>query len=124
MPSSDIPEGCVLVGPRNSRFFIFSDQLLAILHAMYLVSNKVASNEAKITVFLHISYNYLCTCHPSSPKCCPCQFCLAWKMKNVKYLQNRSERVSNSTRNLSYLTYFFQFSCSAECRQSLLCLLQ
>ena len=43
-PYSDIPEGCVLVGPRNSRFFIFSDRLLAILHAMYLVSNKVASN--------------------------------------------------------------------------------
>ena len=40
----DIPEGCVLVGPQNARFFIFSDRLLAILHAMYLVSNKVALN--------------------------------------------------------------------------------
>ena len=62
-----IPEGCVLVGPRNSRFSIFSDRLLTVSHAIYLVSNKVASNYAKITVFLHISYNYLRTCHPSSP---------------------------------------------------------
>ena len=38
-------------------FFIFSDRLLNILLAMYLVSNKVASNPAKITVFLHLSYN-------------------------------------------------------------------
>ena len=43
-PYSDIPEGCVLVGPRNSQFLIFSDRLLTISHAMYLVSNKVASN--------------------------------------------------------------------------------
>ena len=41
---SDIPEGRVLVGPRNAQFFIFSDRLLAISHAMYLVSNKVTSN--------------------------------------------------------------------------------
>ena len=40
----DIPEGCVLVGHEIARFFIFSDQLLNILLAMYLVSNKVASN--------------------------------------------------------------------------------
>ena len=40
----NIAEGCVLVGPRNVRFFIFSDCLLTILHAMYLVSNKVSSN--------------------------------------------------------------------------------
>ena len=56
---SDIPDGCVLFGPGNARFFIFSDSLLAISHAMYLVSNKVALSQAKITVFLHISYNYL-----------------------------------------------------------------
>ena len=57
MVYSDIQEGCVLFGPRNSRFFIFSDRILTISHAMYLVSNKVASNEAKITVFLHFLYN-------------------------------------------------------------------
>ena len=62
---SEIPEVCVLFGSRNSRFFIFSDHSLTILHAMYLVSNKVASNQAKIIVFLHISYNYLLTYMPS-----------------------------------------------------------
>ena len=41
---SDIPEGCVLFGPRNAHFFTFSDSILTILHSMYLVSNKVASN--------------------------------------------------------------------------------
>ena len=30
-----IPEGCVLVGPQNARFFIFSDRLLTISHAMH-----------------------------------------------------------------------------------------
>ena len=40
----DIPERYVLVSPRNSRIFIFSDRLLTISHPMYLVSNKVASN--------------------------------------------------------------------------------
>ena len=65
---SDITEGCVLFGPRNSRFFIFSDHLLTITHAMYLLSNKVASNQAKITVFLHVLYNYLHTCYHSSSK--------------------------------------------------------
>ena len=54
-PYSDIPEGYVLVGTRKSRFFTFSDRLLAISHAIHLVSNKVASNQAKITGFLHIS---------------------------------------------------------------------
>ena len=39
-----IPEGCVLVGPLSLRILIFSDHILTILHAMYLVSNKVASN--------------------------------------------------------------------------------
>ena len=43
-PVSDIPEGCVLFGPRNARIFTFSDRLLIILHAMYSVSNKVASS--------------------------------------------------------------------------------
>ena len=43
-PYSDIPEGCVLFGPQNARFFIFSDHLLSISHAMYLVSNKDALN--------------------------------------------------------------------------------
>ena len=43
-PISDIPEGCVLFGLLIARFFIFSDRLLNILLAMYLVSNKVALN--------------------------------------------------------------------------------
>ena len=38
-PYSDIPEGCILVGPQNSHFFIFRDRLLTILHDMYLVPN-------------------------------------------------------------------------------------
>ena len=41
---SDIPKGCVLFGLLIARLFIFSDRLLNILLAMYLVSNKVASN--------------------------------------------------------------------------------
>ena len=41
---SDIPEGCILFGLLIARLFIFSDRLLNILLAMYLVSNKVASN--------------------------------------------------------------------------------
>ena len=55
-PYSDIPEGCVLFGPRDSRFCIFSDNLFTILHAMHLVSNKVASNQAKITTRFHILF--------------------------------------------------------------------
>ena len=43
-PYSDISEGCILFGPLNSRFFIFNERLLMISHAVYLVSNKVASN--------------------------------------------------------------------------------
>ena len=54
-PYLDKPEGCVLFVPQNSQIFIFSNGLLTILHAVYLVSNKVASNQAKITVFLHLS---------------------------------------------------------------------
>ena len=45
----------------------FGGRFLTNLHAIYSVSNKVASNKAKITAFLHLSYNYLRTCHPSSP---------------------------------------------------------
>ena len=56
---SDILEGRIFFGPRNARFFIFSDFLLTILHALYLVSNKVASNGAKITIFLHILYSWI-----------------------------------------------------------------
>ena len=48
---SDIPEGCVLVGPQFARIFTFSDRLLTILHAMYLVSTKDALNKTKTTVF-------------------------------------------------------------------------
>ena len=43
--------------PLNCTFLIFSGRLLNSLLAMYLVSNKVDSNLAKITVFLHLSYN-------------------------------------------------------------------
>ena len=53
-PYLDIPEGCVLFVPQNARFFIISDRILIISHAMYLVSNKVASNYAEIAVFLHM----------------------------------------------------------------------
>ena len=56
-PYLEVPEGCVLVCHSIARFLIFSDRLLNILLAMYLVSNKVASNPDKITVFLHLSYN-------------------------------------------------------------------
>ena len=59
MPYSYIPEGCIIFGPQSARIFIFSDCFLTILHAIYLVSNKVALNQAKITVFLHLSY--ICT---------------------------------------------------------------
>ena len=55
-PYSDIPEGCVLVYPQNAHVFTFSDRLLTISHAMYLVFNKVSSDQAKITVFLQLLY--------------------------------------------------------------------
>ena len=111
----DIPEGCILVGPRNSRFFIFSNRLLIILHAMYLNSNKVALNQAKITVFLHTLYNYLRTCHPSSPKFELLKFVWPgrWE-KSVKYLPNCSEGVQ------CYLEFevFDTFSVFMLCRMS------
>ena len=40
-PYSDISEECILVGPQFAWIFTFSDRLLTILHAIYLVSNKV-----------------------------------------------------------------------------------
>ena len=65
---SDIPERCVLVGPQSAQFFTFSDRLLTIPHAIYLVFNKNALNWTKITGFLHILYYYLRTCHQLLPK--------------------------------------------------------
>ena len=59
MPYSYIPEGCIIFGPQSALIFTFSDRFLTILHAIYLVSNKVALNQAKNTVFLHLSY--ICT---------------------------------------------------------------
>ena len=49
MAVSNIPEGCILVGPQSTRIFIFTfiNRSLTILHAMYLASNKVALNQAK-----------------------------------------------------------------------------
>ena len=120
-PYLDIPE--VLFGPRYSRFFRFSDHLLTISHAMHLVSKKPTLDWTKITVFLHISYYY--TCHPSSP---------TFELLKIVWLGSKMEKVSNTcqtilressaTRNLRYLTLFFQFSCSTECRQSPFCLLK
>ena len=43
---SNILAGRVLVGPQYARIFTFSNHLLMILHAMYLLSNNVVSNEA------------------------------------------------------------------------------
>ena len=61
---------------------------------MYLVSNKVASNQAKITVFLHILYNYLRTCHSSLPRFELLKIVFFQEDgKSVKYLENRSEGV-------------------------------
>ena len=57
--------GVSFIWPLKFTIFIFSDLLLTILHAMHLVSNKVALNQAKITVFSYISYNYLHTYMPS-----------------------------------------------------------
>ena len=53
-PYLDIPEGCVIVDPQSARFFAFSNCLLKNSHAMYLVSNKVAS-----FFYIYHMYNYL-----------------------------------------------------------------
>ena len=116
-PYSDIPEGCVLVGLRSSRFFIFGDRSLTISHATYLVSSKVASNEAKITVFLHISCNYL-TRHPSSPNFELPKIVLPGRWKKVSNTCQTVLRESSATRNLGYLTLVFRVSCSTEFWQS------
>ena len=51
--------------PSKCMNFVFSNCILTILHAMHLVSNKVASNWAKITVFLHTYIMQLSTYMPS-----------------------------------------------------------
>ena len=118
---SDILEGRIFFGPRNARFFIFSDFLLTILHAMYLGSNKIASNEAKITVFLHISHN---TCHPSSPKFELLK--IAWAGRWDKKCQRPGKLSWGSPilPRMSGFLHLFQFSCSKKCRQSPYCLLK
>ena len=108
---SDILEGCVLVGPRNARFFTFSDRLLTISHAMYLVSNKATSNRTKITVFLHISYIYLRTCHPSSPKFELLKIVLPGRCKKCQR-PGKPFWGSPILPGMSGFLHFFQYSCS------------
>ena len=103
---SDIPEGCVLVGPRNARFFTFSDRLLTILHSIYLVSNKVTSNRTKTAIFLHISYIYLRTCHPSSPTFELLKIGSLGRWKKVSKTRQTVLRKSNTTRNVRVFTLF------------------
>ena len=92
--------GVRFIWPSKCTIFIFSDSLLSILHAMYLISHKVASNQAKINVFLHISFNYLRTYHLSSPKFWP------WGWKSLKYLPNRSEGVQCFSECQGFYTFF------------------
>ena len=111
-----VPEGCVLVGPRNSQ-------------AMYLVSNKVASNWGKITVFLHLSYNYLCTYMPSLiAKIWTSQNCLAWKMKNKKCQIPAkpfwASPVLPGIWDVWHFLFRFSYSYSTEWRQSQFCILK
>ena len=49
---SDIPEGYTIYSVLNPHVIVaFGDCFLTILHAMYLISNKVASDKVKIAVF-------------------------------------------------------------------------
>ena len=105
-PYSNITEGCVLVVPQNSRIFIFSDRILTILQAMYLVSNKVTSNEAKNTVFLHISYNYLHTCNPSSQNFELLKIVSPERLKKVSNTCQTVLRESSATRNVRVFALF------------------
>ena len=51
----DYPGGGTYISPEGYLIFTFDDHLLTISHAMYLVSNKVALNKTKNTIFLHAS---------------------------------------------------------------------
>ena len=104
-----VPEGCVLVGPQSAWCFTFSDLFLTILLTMHLVSNKVDSNRTKITVFLHISYIYLRTCHPSSPKFELLKIVSPGRWKKVSKTWQTVLRESNTTRNVRDLTLFSSF---------------
>ena len=121
MPYSYIPEGCIIFGPQSARIFIFSDCFLTILHAIYLVSNKVALNQAKITVFLHLSFNYLRTCLPLLRKFELLKIVWPGMEKSVKDLANRSEGIQYYPEWQGFYT-FFHLSCSEECRQNPFCL--
>ena len=59
---------------------------------------------AKITVFLHISYNCLCTCHPSSPKFEPLKIVQPGRWKSVKDLP--SDRVQYYPECQGFYTFF------------------
>ena len=74
---------------------------------MYLVSSKVALNQAKIAVFLHLSYNYLRTCHPLSPNFELLKIICPGRQKSVKDLPNRSEGVHYCPKCQSFLNIFF-----------------
>ena len=111
-PYSDIPEGCVLVDPRNARSFVFSDCTLTVTHAMYLVSNKVASNDATITVFLHtyivLTIIYVHVIHHRQNL----NFSKLFRLedgKSVKYLANRSEGVQYNPECQGFYTFFSVF---------------
>ena len=88
--------------------FTFGNHLLRILHAVYLVSNKVALNPAKITVFLHLSFNQLPTRHQLSPRFDFSKLCLEDRKKVSKTWQTVL-RESNTTRNVRVFTLFSDF---------------
>ena len=75
---------------------------------MYLVSSKVASNQAKITNFLHLSYIQLATYTPSIiTRIWTSQKNFAWKMeKSVKDMGNRSEGVQSYPECQGFHTFF------------------
>ena len=108
-PYSDIPEGCVLSGPESAQIFTFSQHLLKILNAMYLVPSKVASNQAKIATFLHLSYNYLCVCLPLSPKFELLNNVRPGRWEKVSKTWQTVLRESNTIRNVKVFIFFLFF---------------
>ena len=95
--------------PSICTFFTFSDRLLTILHAMHLISNRVALNRTKITNFLHISYYYQRSCQELSPKFELLTFFWPGRWKSVKYLTNRSEGVQCYSCIIWGIWHFFIF---------------
>ena len=91
---------------------------------MYLVSNKVALNWTKITVFYTYIVHIIIYVHVINYcQNLNLQNCLAWKMKKVENTDQNVLRDFSATQNLRYLTLFFRLLCSTECRQSLFYLL-